>query len=69
MSTAKNRVDVTDAQIAARAYERWIARGCPVSDGTDDWFAARSEIEAELARTRASAPRRSPKTRSQRPVS
>jgi DUF2934 family protein len=63
MSRAKNRIDLTDTQIAVRAYERWMGRGCPLSDGTDDWFAARSEIEAELAAT-ASAPRKSkPKAR------
>ena len=31
MSQAKNRIDLTDAQIAVRAYERWVGRGCPVS--------------------------------------
>lgn len=64
MSRAKQQIDVTDAQIAVRAYERWMGRGCPLSDGTDDWFAARTEIEAELAT--ASAPRKSkskPRTR------
>lgn len=62
MSQAKHRIDVTDAQIAVRAYERWVGRGCPLSDGTDDWFAARTEIEAELAA--GSAPRKSkPKAR------
>jgi hypothetical protein len=64
MSRAKNRIDVTDAQIAVRAYERWIGRGCPTSDGTDDWFAARSEIEAELAAAdRGPARKSKPRTR------
>jgi hypothetical protein len=36
--------------IAARAYERWMRRGCPPGDGAEDWFAARAEIDAELAR-------------------
>jgi hypothetical protein len=63
MSRAKQSIDVTDAQIAVRAYERWMGRGCPPSDGTDDWFAARIEIEAELAAA-GSAPRKSkPKAR------
>jgi hypothetical protein len=59
MSRAKNRIDLTDAQIAVRAYERWMGRGCPLSDGTDDWFAARTEIEAELAAGDRNAPRKS----------
>lgn len=42
--------------IAVRAYSRWLDRGCPVSDGLEDWFAARNELEAEL-----SAPRDRPK--------
>lgn len=63
MSRAKNLVELTEAQIAVRAYQRWMGRGCPPSDGTDDWFAARNEIEAELAAT-GSAPRKSkPKAR------
>jgi hypothetical protein len=39
-----------EEQIAARAYERWVRRGRPSGDGAEDWFVARAEIEAELAR-------------------
>lgn len=39
-----------DQQIAARAHQRWIRRGCPPGDGTEDWFAARAELEEEQAR-------------------
>jgi hypothetical protein len=69
MSREKNAIEVTDAQIAVRAYERWLERGCPISDGADDWFAARSQIEAEQAATPRSAPRRISKAKSRRPVS
>jgi hypothetical protein len=48
MPRTNDRIDLSDAQIAVRAHQRWMARGCPVSDGTDDWFAARRELEAEL---------------------
>jgi hypothetical protein len=34
-------------RIAERAYARWQARGCPISDGLDDWFAAQAELERE----------------------
>ena len=48
--------------IAVRAFERWMGRGCPVSDGVEDWIAARCELEAEFA-TRMP---RSPKTKAQK---
>jgi hypothetical protein len=47
MPRPNDRIQLPDTEIATRAYERWIARGCPISDGKDDWFAARSELEAE----------------------
>jgi hypothetical protein len=33
--------------IAERAYALWIARGCPISDGTQDWFAAQAQLSIE----------------------
>lgn len=36
--------------IAARAYEKWKQRGCPLGDSKQDWFAARAEVDAELER-------------------
>jgi hypothetical protein len=53
---------VNDASIAERAYRRWLSRGCPVSDGQEDWFAAQAELLAET--TRSTAPARAPKTQS-----
>jgi hypothetical protein len=41
---------VTQEEIARRAYEIWQSRGCPQGDGSDDWQAA----EAELIGTRIS---------------
>ena len=41
-STEPNKND-----IATRAYQRWIARGQPLSDGREDWFAAEAELRAE----------------------
>lgn len=58
MAATKHRMDVPDAQIAVRAYQRWIARGRPISDGADDWFAARTELEAELTTTAGHVVRR-----------
>jgi Protein of unknown function (DUF2934) len=38
-----------DELIAVRAYEKWGQRGCPQGDPEQDWFAARAELEKELA--------------------
>ena len=41
------RPELSDTLIAERAYFRWLSRDCPVTDGTEDWFAARAELERE----------------------
>lgn len=40
--------EITDEQIARRAYELWVARGCPEGDGSEDWEAAEAELRGEL---------------------
>lgn len=51
-------MEIGDAEVAVRAYERWMGRGCPISDGTEDWSEARRELEAEqFARAARHAPR------------
>jgi hypothetical protein len=35
------------AEIAARAYAKWLARGCPIGDDKRDWFEAQEEIRRE----------------------
>jgi hypothetical protein len=51
--------DPAPESIAQRAYARWLARGCPTTDGLEDWFAAQTELEREhgkpTARTARSA--------------
>jgi hypothetical protein len=37
---------VSDEEIAKRAYAIWQARGCPPSDGIEDWEAAKAELVA-----------------------
>jgi hypothetical protein len=34
-------------EIARRAYEIWQARGCPPTDGSEDWQAAEQQLTAE----------------------
>ena len=41
------RPELADDVIAERAYFRWLARSCPITDGTEDWFAARAELEQQ----------------------
>lgn len=44
MKTAEQEVSQED--IARRAYEIWQSRGCPPGDGSDDWNAAEAELSA-----------------------
>ena len=41
--------DLPDELIAARAYEIWRRRGCPMGQDSSsaDWYAAREELEQE----------------------
>lgn len=50
-ATKKNSAPptITDETIAARAYQKWHQRGCPLWDQEHDWFTARIELEQELA--------------------
>jgi hypothetical protein len=41
--------ELTESDIAQRAYQRWLARGRPTGDGREDWFAAEAELKAEHA--------------------
>jgi hypothetical protein len=57
MKESTIEIKVSEERIAIRAFERWMGRGCPACDGSEDWFAARTELEAEMAR--AIAPKKS----------
>ncbi|MEY4582569.1 MAG: hypothetical protein RL701_7272 [Pseudomonadota bacterium] len=40
--------DLPEELIAARAYEIWQSRGCPMGqDSVSDWLAARTQLERE----------------------
>lgn len=40
--------DIPEELIAARAYEIWMQRGCPMGqDGAEDWYSAREQLEQE----------------------
>ena len=42
MQTSESQV--SDEEIARRAYEIWQSRGCPATDGHEDWEAAKAEL-------------------------
>jgi len=39
---------ISHERIALRAFDKWLARGSPDDDGSQDWFAACSEIHREM---------------------
>ena len=40
-------------KVAARAYEKWLGKGCKHGNDTQDWLEAEAELKAELARNGA----------------
>jgi hypothetical protein len=38
--------EITEADIAQRAYQLWEARGCPDGCPEEDWFQAENELRA-----------------------
>jgi hypothetical protein len=38
-------------KVAARAYQKWMQKGCKHGSDTQDWLEAEAEIKAEMART------------------
>ena len=37
--------------IAARAYQLWLARGCPNGSPEEDWFRAEQELQASSSQS------------------
>ena len=48
---AGNKVP-TQEMIAQRAYQKWLAGGCPNNTDVQDWLEAEAELKAELNRHR-----------------
>lgn len=38
-------------KVAARAYQKWMQKGCKHGHDTQDWLEAEAEIKAEMAKT------------------
>jgi hypothetical protein len=45
-----------EEQIAARAYQLWVRRGCPIGSAEEDWFTARQELESSRNEAMAATP-------------
>jgi len=61
-TSPQTAADIPQELIAARAYEIWQQRGCPMGeDGCEDWYAARDQLEQE--RLNWASPRASDKQR------
>jgi Protein of unknown function (DUF2934) len=51
------RPELSHEVIAERAYYIWLSRNRPITDGTEDWFAARAQLEQERTPARAKSKR------------
>ena len=49
------RVRPDDVEIAARAYELWQERGCPIGSSETDWFRAEEELRKQTRSIRTTA--------------
>jgi hypothetical protein len=49
LSTRPDTIAVEEAGIAARAYELWQQRGCPIGSPEVDWFQAEDELKTRTA--------------------
>jgi hypothetical protein len=45
-----NSMPVPREKIAMRAYEKWVKRGRPVTNGEQDWLEAEKELRNETTR-------------------
>jgi Protein of unknown function (DUF2934) len=39
-------------KVAARAYQKWMQKGCKHGNDQQDWLEAEAELKAEMARTK-----------------
>jgi hypothetical protein len=44
---------VPSEKVAARAYQKWMQKGCKHGHDRQDWLEAEAEIKAEMSRTGA----------------
>ena len=39
-------VSMSEEEVAVRAYQRWVARGCPLGTPEEDWYEAERDLLA-----------------------
>ncbi|MDX2054632.1 MAG: DUF2934 domain-containing protein [Polyangiaceae bacterium] len=69
MRTTSPKEEIQDELVAARAYEKWQQRGCPLWESALDWSAARAELEQELETGAAQPPQERKSFTESRPTS
>jgi hypothetical protein len=50
-SAMTHQPSVPPEKVAARAYQKWLLKGCKHGNDKQDWLEAEAEIRAEMART------------------
>jgi hypothetical protein len=50
---AMTQSSVSADKVAARAYQKWLQKGCKHGHDRQDWLEAEAEIKAEMARSGA----------------
>jgi Protein of unknown function (DUF2934) len=45
-----NQLKVPHDKVAQRAYEKWLKRGKPCTNGEQDWYEAEKELFTEMGR-------------------
>jgi hypothetical protein len=53
-----SQFQISEDEIARRAYEIWESRGCPPGDGSADWQAAVAELTSSKVRRNGSTQQR-----------
>ena len=51
MQSGTQQHGVCQDKVAARAYQKWVQKGCKHGTDKQDWLEAETEIKAEMART------------------
>jgi Protein of unknown function (DUF2934) len=52
---ASSTTQVCQDRVAARAYQKWMQKGCPQGSDKQDWAEAEAEIKAEMGKPGAAA--------------
>jgi len=51
-ANAATQMSPPQEKVAARAYQKWMQKGCKHGHDQQDWLEAEAEIKAEMARAK-----------------